>query len=59
MPCGGPVHSLRVLGTVWVCVRLGAESVPINQVAAILVSGLNATPLFLFLFLVTFLFENP
>ena len=58
MTCGGPVHSLREPGTVQVCVQLGVESVPINQVAAILVSELKATPLFLFLFLVIFLIEN-
>ena len=58
MTCGGPVHSLQEPGTVQVCVQLGVESVPINQVAAILVSDLKATPLFLFLFLVIFLIEN-
>ena len=55
----GPVHSLREPGTVRVCVRLWVGSVLINRVAAILVSDLKATPLFLFLILVTFLFENP
>ena len=58
MTCGGPVHSLREPGTVQVGVRLVVESVPTNQVAAILVSDLKATPLFLFLFLVIFLIEN-
>ena len=58
MTSGGPVHSLREPGTVQVCVQLGVESVPINQVAATLVSDLKATPLFLFLFLVIFLTEN-
>ena len=59
VPCGGPGHSPREPGTVWVCVRLGVESVTINQVAAILFSDVKATLLLLFLFLVTFLFENP
>ena len=59
MTCGGPVHSLREPGTVQVCVQLGVESVPINQVAAILFSDVKATLLLLFLFLVTFIFENP
>ena len=58
MTCWGPVHSLQEPGTVQVGVRLVVESVPTNQVAAILVSGLKATPLFLFLFLVIFLIEN-
>ena len=55
MPCGGPVHSLWELEVGWVCVQLGVELVPINRVAAILVSDLKATPLCLFLFLVIFL----
>ena len=54
MTCGGPVHSLQEPGTVQVGVRLVVESVPTNQVAAILVSDLKATPLFLFLFVVIF-----
>ena len=58
MTCGGPVHSLQEPGTVQVGVQLVVESVPTNQVAAIFVSGLKATPLFLFLFLVIFLIEN-
>ena len=44
VPFGGPVHSLREPGIVWVSVQLRVESVVINLVAAILVSY---TPLIL------------